>query len=62
MLTMCWSLPWVLGITSGQKNTSGVEMEASVIRAVAACRVVFLDESKWKVSPSVSQLESLDNI
>lgn len=35
---------------------------ASVVRVVAAYGVVILDESKWKVSPSVSQLESLDNI
>lgn len=65
MLTMCWSLPWVLVITSSQRNTSDVEMKAAavpLIRAVATCRVVFLDECKWKASPSVSQLESLDNI
>lgn len=56
----------VLGINSGQKATldsCGDKSccSACVIRAVVACRVVFLDECKLKASPSDSQLESLNN-
>lgn len=59
--TMYWSLLWVLGIHSSHRNTldpwgDGGCCSAFAVRAVAA------EQYKRKISLSISQLESLDNI